>query len=255
MKKITYFLMLLIIISCEKDSIETTQEISEEQLRKELGLPPSTLSKAEKQKIKETIPPIEFNSIEEAKEFFDAIRSLNYTASGNTDDLHNLNGKKSIVVIDNQAIIKFDNLTMSVPCESLFLPPAEGCNDDDGGSSGGGCGSGRLRFSGNQIFGSSTSGLTINSAFSYDNNNGLTTGSQGTSYISGNTSGYSYQHLSSDFITSGNSICHLTTGTLTVSANVVGVDIAYVEAISSSVCINPCTGGGTELELFLTPVN
>ncbi|MBO0352663.1 hypothetical protein J0656_01440 [Muricauda ruestringensis] len=255
MKKIAYFLMLLIIVSCEKDTIETTQEISEEQLRKELGLPPSTLSKAEKQKIKENIPPIEFNSIEEAKEFFNNIKSLNYFASGNLDKLNTLSNKGKINIEDNQVLIEFENLIMSVPCDSQFLPPAEGCDDNDGGGSTGGCGSGRLRFSGNKIFGSSTTGLTVNNAFSFNNSNGVTSGSQGTSYISGNTSGYSYQHLSSDYITSGNSICHVTTGTLTVSANVIGVDIAYVEAISSSVCINPCTGGGTGLELFLTPVN
>lgn len=250
--KFLYLLLILFVFSCDSDDSSDAIGSQEISLRKALGISESSYSKEKQQELKEKLTPIKFENVEDAKQFIQMINSFSFQESFDLKDLNNIVSKGGYNIEDSNVVFDLGNYTMSVPCDSQWLDPVEGCDDGGGSGNNSSCGSGTVIFRSQSI-----AGYRLNQSLTYtsDSNGGITvTGT--SSYISGFHPGISYtQQTTSPSVSSGGTVCFQTIGTLDYNISVSGFGDTqiYTQTLNLSGCFNPCFGGTSGLELYLQP--
>lgn len=254
MRKSLLFAITIVLFasSCSDDD---SQQISEETLRGELGLGTQKLSSKEIKEIKNSTEPIYFESLDEAKKFFN--KEVTFSKSSFYKNFPKPTEKSPNTY---PLIIKEGSNILKMTCPPTILDPVEGCDDNQGGdgtgNNGGGCGCGGA---GTASFTAVQNGFTnYNVDVTYNTNTGNV---EVSSDIGGMTLGISWTEIASSTYGSYNcstqTVNFQATGYLNYNIVFEGIGTVYRQRTTIRGSFRPCAGsGGTGgIEEFLQPAN
>lgn len=232
-KKMKNILIALIcafvITSCADEPI-----LNEDILRNQLGFEKQDLSSELNSEIAKNTPEVHFNTIEEAKEFLSKINSFSETNVNFFDEEWNVS--RQVKSIGNLKKLKVNSSELQMTCPPLIFQEYIPC---EGG--GGGCGSGSIMLStGNMSF-----NLYLNVGFNYTSNDNGTSANNFNSHMSGFTLGLSYDHISSTYSVSDNTVNFTVDGVINYNIFVEGIGTIYRQNVRLQGSYNPCTGTGS----------